>query len=443
MISYFDITDRKRFEAELSNKALRDSLTGLPNRALLVDRINQILHDISRRQGSAAVVAADIDHFKVVNDSLGHASGDELLVALSGRLTAISRVGDTIARIGGDSLVFVFPGVGTVEALEALLGRITDALAAPFEVSGREIFVSLGMGITFATPQTTADILITEAETAMYQAKSRGAGQRSVFEETLRGQALAQLDLDAALRRALARDELTLHYQPVVLLDDHSVVGTEALVRWARPDHGMIAPDQFIGLAEQTGLIVPLGEHVLQGACRQLAEWSKDPTRAEWTMSVNLSAVQFRHPDVVRMVQTVLDDTHIRPDRLVLEITESVLMRNRSTFKTAHALRELGVRLSVDDFGTGYSSLAYLKHLPLFELKIDRSFTSGVTEREDDQAIVRAIVSIADALGLEVVVEGVETPDQAAQVRAMGCQRAQGYLFGKPVPPTLVGAEGA
>lgn len=441
VVAYTDISSRKKFEAELARHALRDPLTGLANRVLLQDRLTQALARMRRWGGPVAVVFADVDGFKVVNDSLSHEVGDQLLVAVAGRITALVRAVDTVARFGGDEFVLVMPGIGEEVELDPVLQRIHEAMRAPFEVAGRSVAVSLSMGVTFATtPDADPLALVADADAAMYQAKKQGRARHSVFNEGLRKRALSRLETEADLRTTLERHELTVHYQPLVRLPDRCLAGFEALVRWQHPTRGLVPPAEFIPVAEDSGLIVPLGRQVLQDAWSQLAIWSTERGDPPWRMSVNISARQLVRPEFVAEIHALLNDSPLPAQRLELEITESVLMGDEgSTLTTVNILKELGVRVTIDDFGTGYSSLAYLRKLPVDALKIDRSFVRGIATDSGDAAIATAIIRLADTLGLDVVAEGVETEEQAETLTRLGCGLAQGYLFSHPIPADRMG----
>jgi diguanylate cyclase (GGDEF)-like protein len=418
--------------------ALYDPTTGLPNRELLSDRIAHSL--AGHRSGdtlSIAVILLDLDRFKVINETLGHAAGDRLLVAVGQRLLNSLRPGDTVARFGGDEFALVLDPVADAEEAHRIAERIGAELHAPFPLNGRDWFVSASFGIALAQPgRGTPDELLREAEIAMVRAKGDPARRQFLFEPSMSDQTLDRLDLENDLRAALERDELLLHYQPILSLTTGQVVGFEALVRWQHPVRGLVPPLAFIPLAEESGLIVPLGRWVLDEACAQAARWNRDrPEDAPpLFVSVNLSARQFTKGDLVEDVGLTLARTALEADALELEITESVLMdQSEAGVRTLRDLRGLGVRLVLDDFGTGYSSLSYLKHLPLDTIKIDRSFVAGI-EGPADRSIVDAVIALAHGLGIGVVAEGIETRAQADRLRTMGCDFGQGYLFSRPVP---------
>jgi diguanylate cyclase (GGDEF)-like protein len=429
--------DNARLVDVAQRGALYDPTTGLPNRELLSDRIAHAL--AGHRSGdpvSIAVILLDLDRFKVINETLGHAAGDRLLVAVGQRLLNSLRPGDTVARFGGDEFALVLDPVADAAEAHLIAERIGAELHAPFPLNGRDWFLSASLGIALAQPgRSTPDELLREAEIAMVRAKSDTARRQFIFEPSMSDQTLDRLDLENDLRRALERDELRLHYQPIVSLTDNQVVGFEALVRWQHPTRGLVPPLAFIPLAEETGLILPLGRWVLDTACTQAEEWNR-MRAADATplfVSVNLSARQFTRGDLVEDVGQILARTALEPDALELEITESVLMdQSEAGIRALRDLRGLGVRLVLDDFGTGYSSLSYLKHLPLDTIKIDRSFVAGI-EGTADRTIVDAVTSLAHGLGIGVVAEGIETPSQLERLRDAGCDFGQGYLFSRPV----------
>ena len=433
-----DITERKRLEAQLEHQAFHDTLTGLPNRKLLLDRVSQALVRAERREGSVALLFFDLDRFKLVNDSLGHAAGDALLVEAAERVRSAVRDEDTVARLGGDEFVVVCERLASRDDAMVVAERIRRAFSLPFVVEGQEVFAGASVGVAFARPGQSRDSLMREADAAMYEAKQRGGGDSVVWEEGIGDAGTAErLERDAGLRRALERRELRLAYQPLVDLRSGAVGGVEALVRWQHPERGLLRPGDFIGVAEETGLIGPIGEWVLGEACEQVARWSADrPDSPPLTLSVavNLSARQMAGPGLVEAVKKAIGRTGIDPAALCLEITESQLVSDADATRTLLALKGLGVRLAIDDFGTGYSSLSYLKRLPVHSLKIDSSFVEGLGRRADDRTIVSAMIGMAHALALSVVAEGVETQAQADELRALGCDVGQGFLWAKPLP---------
>jgi diguanylate cyclase (GGDEF)-like protein len=430
--------DNARLVDVAQRGALCDPTTGLPNRELLADRI---AHALAGHRGgdpvSIAVILLDLDRFKVINETLGHAAGDRLLVAVGQRLLNSLRPGDTVARFGGDEFALVLDPVADADEAHRIAERIGAELHAPFPLNGREWFLSASLGIALAQPgRSTPDDLLREAEIAMVRAKSDAARRQFLFEPSMSDQTLDRLDLENDLRSALERKEMRLHYQPIVGLDSGRVVGFEALVRWQHPKRGLVPPLAFIPLAEETGLIVPLGRWVLEEACAQAARWNRGrpADAAPVFVSVNLSARQFTKGDLVEDVGLTLQRTALDADALELEITESVLMdQSDAGVRALRDLRGLGVRLVLDDFGTGYSSLSYLKHLPLDTIKIDRSFVAGI-EGAADHSIVDAVIALAHGLGIGVVAEGIETDEQHERLRDLGCDYGQGYLFSRPVP---------
>jgi diguanylate cyclase (GGDEF)-like protein len=429
-------TLRQRTE-DLAHVAVHDTLTGLPNRVLLADRLEQGLRRTARTASSVAVLFIDLDRFKFVNDSRGHAVGDELLVAVGERLRSVVRSHDTVARFGGDEFVVVCEDDHAAAQAARIAERIAEVLRDPVLTDGQEVFLGASIGIAVADSATDSpESLLRDADAAMYRAKERGRNRCEFFDAVMRTEAVARLETQSALHRAVERDELRLHYQPVVDLASGAVCGVEALVRWARPHHGLVGPGDFIPLAEETGLIVPIGKWVLEEAARQVARWQEARPGQSLTVNVNLSAAQLRQPDLIDSVAAVIAAHRIDPGSLCLELTESTFMEEADGHGAAlAALKALGVNLAMDDFGTGYSSLTYLKRFPVNMLKIDQAFVGGLGRDTSDTAIVRSVIDLAHALGLTVVAEGVETADQAAHLRRLGCDLAQGYHFARPLPP--------
>ncbi|MEO6880671.1 MAG: EAL domain-containing protein [Mycobacteriaceae bacterium] len=431
-----DITARRQAELELEHRAFHDPLTGLPNRDLLVDRIEQALARVQRNPETVAVVFLDIDEFKVINDGLGHAAGDALLIQVARRLQAAVRPRDTLARFGGDEFVLVCEGIAPAD-VDGLGERIHDAMREPFALEGREVQVTVSAGVAAGGAGSDAHSLLRDADSAMYQAKGRGRARTVLFDATMHALAAERLDIAVALGNGLDRDELRMHYQPVLDLDGLRVVGVEALLRWEHPDRGLLHPADFVELAEQAGAMVPVGRWVLRHVGAQLAYWRATlPGASELWVAVNVSARQLADPDLCADLSRFLDEVGLPPSALRLETTESVVMaQGHATVDTLLALRELGVRVSIDDFGTGYSCLAALKQLPVDTLKVDRSFISGLDAAgSDDRPIVAAVVGLAAALALEVVAEGVETHEQLAELRRLGVRTGQGELWARAMP---------
>jgi diguanylate cyclase (GGDEF)-like protein/PAS domain S-box-containing protein len=433
-----DVTDRKLLEEELAHQAFHDSLTGLSNRAVFRDRVDHALARAGRTAASLTVLLLDLDGFKMVNDSLGHDAGDDLLVAVGARIQGCGRASDTVARLGGDEFAILLEDGGDEAQATVLADRVLDELAAPFEVRGREVFVRASIGIAISRGvEANTDELIRNADTAMYAAKAAGKGRCEIFQPIMHARALLQFEVQADMQRALERREFAVHYQPIVDFATGAATGMEALVRWMHPTRGLLPPIDFIGVAEESGLIVPLGRWVLAEACRQTAYWQAEyPEASRLTVSVNLSTRQLLEPDLVLQVRDVLEETRLDPSTLVLELTEGSLMQDvGATTEKLEDLKRLGVRLAIDDFGTGSSSLAYLQQFPIDLLKIDKSFVDGVTAAgSQGPALVRAIVELAKSFHLDTVAEGIEEHEQLAELRLAGCHTGQGYLFAKPLP---------
>ncbi len=433
-----DVTDRKRAQEQLVHDALHDSLTGLPNRLLLTDRLEHVIELTARRRAEQAVLLfLDLDRFKVVNDSLGHLLGDQILVEVGQRFAATVRNGDTLARFGGDEFALLLEHVGDLRAAERAAERIQRALADPLLVDGREVYCSASVGIaTVHLGYGSAEEVVRDADTAMYRAKRGGGGRCVAFTPDMREGAVRRFTLEHELRRAVETEELYGHYQPIVRLADACLQGVETLARWEHPQQGAISPSDFVPVAEETGLIIPLGQLVLTRACQQMADWlERFGEQAPAYVSVNLSARQLVQPKLVERIGRILDERRLAPQRLRLEITESAIMEQASTAaELLPRLKALGISLCMDDFGTGYSSLSYLHRFPLDMLKIDRSFIGRLNEEAHNAALVDTIVTLADKFGMQVIAEGVETADQVARLRAIGCAYAQGYYFSRPRP---------
>ena len=435
-----NITRQKQAEAEIQRLAFFDELTGLPNRRLLLERLERVAAACGRGACHGALLFLDLDNFKNVNDTLGHECGDHLLLQAGQRVVECVRTTDTVARLGGDEFVVILQGLharepeAAVEA-EVVAQKILRVLNQPYDLQGSEVHSTASIGIAmFRSAQPAAQELLQRADLAMYQAKAQGRNAMCFFDPAMQASATARSALEADIRQGLQRGEFLLHYQPVV--DVHGVVlGAEALVRWEHPQRGMVYPGDFIALAEHTGLILPLGRQVLQAACEQLVRWSGVPASQSWTVAVNVSTREFRHPDYVQQVLDVVRQTGADPSRLKLELTESLLLHDvEDGIAKMQVLRTQGVGFSLDDFGTGYSSLSYLKRLPLDQLKIDQGFVRDILTDPNDAAIACTVITLAHSLGLEVVAEGVESQGQRKFLLRNGCQRFQGYLFGRPGP---------
>jgi diguanylate cyclase (GGDEF)-like protein len=439
-----DFTERKALEDQLAHQAFHDSLTGLPNRVLFRDRLVHALSRAKRQaaQGEAgrvAVMYMDLDDFKRFNDSLGHAAGDRLLVGVAERVTGILRLGDTFARIAGDEFAMLLEDLEDVVQAAGVAARIKQDLRAPFEVDGHQAVVTSSIGVVVAAPGETgedyAEELMRRADIAMYRSKREGKNRHEIFYSGM-NDSLERLGLEEDLRRAIEHQELRVYYQPQILISTGETVGFEALVRWEHPERGLLAPSEFITLAEETGMIIALGQWVLAEACRQVRIFREQiPPDASLRMSVNLSARQFRHPELVEEVSVILSETGTDSRDVVLEITESVMMEKGPNARhILRALKGLGLTLAMDDFGTGYSSITTLKSLPVDILKVDRSMVEGMDRDPQDRALVSATIGLAHALSLDVVVEGVETAGELDELRSMGCDIAQGYYWFGPCP---------
>ncbi len=437
-----DVTELKNYQVELEYRGNYDGLTGLANKNLLDDRLAQAIAWANRANGRIAILYLDLDRFKLVNDSLGHAKGDALLRCVAERLSACVRESDTVARLGGDEFAVVLKEIETAPAAAAVAQKVLRALEQPITVDSHELVAGASMGISiYPGDGADAETLIKNADTAMYRAKQSGGNQLLFYTEDLNANALERLKLETDLRRGLAVGEFELHYQPRVQLGSGRATSVEALIRWRRGEQGLVLPAKFIPVAEETGLIIPIGEWVLRTACRQIRVWSEDG-HADIRVAVNLSPRQFRQSDLVSRIRSILEETGADARHLELEITESLAMHDpESSRRCLEALSGLGIALAIDDFGTGYSSLAYLKRFPIDHLKIDQSFVRGVPDDEDDINIVRAILALGKSLGLTVIAEGVETEAQRAFLRAEGCDEMQGYLHSRPkADPDLDGA---
>ena len=423
--------------AELTYRAFHDPLTRLANRALFVERVEEALAEDADTPRRVAVLFLDLDNFKTVNDSLGHAAGDRLLVAVAGRIEGSLGHADIGARFGGDEFAVLLRDATDDFAVTAAAGRILESLHSPFSIGGHEVFIGASIGIAIPSDDgETVDELLRNADVAMYMAKDGGKGRYAVFAQEMHQAAVERMELEADLQRAIKRHEFVVHYQPTVELATGKVTGMEALVRWEHPTKGLLPPADFIGLAEETGLILPIGRWVLLEACRQAVAWSDEhPTRVPLQMSVNLSARQLHLNTVIDDVAGALDETGLDPERLTLELTETVLMQDAGdVVPRLNRLKELGVQLAIDDFGTGYSSLSYLHKFPIDVLKIDKSFTGNLRRGTGEGVLTHAIIRLARTLHLRTVAEGIERPDQVGKLQAMGCHSGQGFYFAHPLP---------
>ncbi|MDE3018598.1 MAG: EAL domain-containing protein [Nitrospirota bacterium] len=450
-----DITERKRAQEHLDFLAYYDSLTGLPNRLLYRDRLAQAVADAQRQGHLAATLLLDLDRFKLINDTLGHQQGDRLLQEVSDRLKSCVRTSDSVgrpqedhaplagvwergsslARLGGDEFTILLNRIAGAPDAAKVARRILASLAKPFHLDGQEVFISASIGIAlFPLDGESADQLLKNADTATYHAKQSGRSNYQFYSQSMNASAGERLAIENRLHKALEREEFLLHYQPLVALDTGRIIGAEALVRWQHPELGLVSPMQFIPIAEETGLIIPLGEWVLQRACAQTRVWH-EMGLGGLRVAVNLSARQFQRQNLLHVVTRILLATDLNPRCLDLELTESMIMQDgESSMATLRELRALGVHLSMDDFGTGYSSLSYLRRLPLDTLKIDRSFVKDCTVNQEDATIIKAIIAMSHSLKLQVLAEGIETEEQMAFLRTAGCDEAQGYLFSRPMP---------
>ena len=431
------ISERMLLQEQLLKMALYDALTGLPNRFLFMERLEEALKRAKQHPDYRfAVLFLDCDRFKVVNDSLGHFVGDELLVALARRLEASLNQTDTLARLSGDEFAILLTEIENINSVTLIADEILKALSFPFQLKRQEVFINASIGITLSNlDYEQSEYLLRDADTAMYRAKTLGKGQYQIFDSEMHNAAIEVLQLENDLRRAVNQQEFIVHYQPIIALPTGKIVGFEALVRWKHPQQGLISPTLFIPIAEETGLINPIGNWVLREACYQLQQWYHQKlTDYPLTMSVNLSVRQFAQPDLIEQIDTILAETQLNPQSLKLEITESVIMKNSQPVKVIlQQLQERQIQLCIDDFGTGYSSLSYLHNFPIDNIKIDRSFISSLDGNSDNLGLVSAIMNIAQALKMSVTAEGIETAQQLEQLRVLNCDFGQGYLFSKPL----------
>ncbi len=430
-----DITVRKVYEERLFNQANFDSLTRLPNRVLAFDRLTQALARAHRNERIVAVIFIDLDHFKNINDTLGHAAGDQLLVEAAKRLRGATREDDTVARISGDEFLVILPDLATIYDSKVVVHKILNAFSSPFTLEGRELFFTVSIGLsTYPDDSDNPHTLLQHADAAMYRAKANGRNTYRYFTPDINKQAIHRLELESHLRQALEHNEFTIHYQPIIDIAKKKMVGAEALLSWCNPSLGQVSPDRFIPVAEETGLIVPVGEWLLETACMQAKAWQQQ-LQSPFRISINVSSRQFREKNFVRTVCRALEKSRLTASDLELEITENLLLKEAG--ETSDILNELSrmqVHLAVDDFGTGYSALSYLKHFPFNALKIDRTFVRDITTDKEDAALTRAIIVMAQTLGLRVTGEGVETEQQLSFLHGEGCNQVQGYYFCKPVP---------
>ena len=432
---FLDVTDRKRMESELERLALYDPLTGLPNRALFTDRLR---HALGRRGRSTttAVYFLDVDRFKRINDSLGHSAGDEVLREVARRLQTALRPEDTVARFGGDEFTILCESVGGVLEAVSVADRLQQPLADPIRAGGAELRLSASIGLALAEPGEVPDgaRMIEDADAAMYRAKERGGARAELFDTGMRERAVEALTVEQELQRGLERGELRLVYQPQVSLATGALAGVEALLRWEHPERGLLAPSDFLDVAEESGLIVPLGAWAIREACARIADWSRRPDAPRITVSVNLSARELTHPDIVSMVLDATRLSGIDPSLLCIEVTESAALADRgSGFRALRELSSHGVLVAIDDFGTGYSCLDQLRQMPADVIKIDRTFVSGLEPGASDSALVAAVIAMGRALDVQVIAEGIETNQQAAVLRQLGCGLGQGFLFAEPL----------
>ncbi|HEV2722593.1 MAG TPA: EAL domain-containing protein, partial [Thermoanaerobaculia bacterium] len=430
-----DISERTYAEEQIKHLAYHDVLTGLPNRLLFKDRLTVALSHAQRNGSRLAVLFLDLDRFKVINDSLGHNIGDQLLQAVAARVQSCVRESDTVARLGGDEFTLLLPHLNRSEDAAPVAQKLLEAVRYPFHIEGREFFITTSIGVSlYPEDGLDAETLIKNADTAMYQAKEQGRDNYQLFNAFINARALQRIALEHGLRRALSNDELAVHYQPIFDFRSGRISGMEALLRWNHPEMGSIPPGMFIPLAEANGVMVPIGTWAMRAACRQARQWHEAGFK-NLSLAVNLSVCQLQQPDLVQRVREILEETQIQPRMLELEITESSAMQSPETsVRTLYELKKLGVRISLDDFGTGHSSLSYLKRFPIDTLKIDQSFVRDITTDPDTAAIVSAIIAMARSLRLKVIAEGVEFTEQANFLRRYNCDQMQGYLIKGPVP---------
>jgi diguanylate cyclase (GGDEF)-like protein len=430
------LSDREVREQRLRHESVHDPLTGLPNRTLFMRRLADATHRARRgHDGLFAVLFLDVDGFKLVNDSMGHHVGDEMLVSIARRLEGCVRGGDIVARLGGDEFAILLERIVDVRDAAMVAERVQEALQQPLSIGGYEHATSASIGVALSTGASEQpEYVLRSADIAMYRAKNSGRGRYEMFDRAMHAEALTRLQIETDLRHAFERNEFFLHYQPIVSLRDGTIIGAEALVRWRHFERGIVSPATFVPVAEDTGLVVPLGRWVLLEACRQATAWQSHAANGQpFAISVNLSVREFGQPDLVKAVASILEETGLPPKALRIEITESAIIgQKHPAIETVEQLRALGVAIHLDDFGTGYSALSYLHRLPLDAVKVDRAFTSSIDQEERPLHVVKAIISLAHAIGLEVVAEGVTNLRQLELLRDMGCDLAQGFIFSRP-----------
>jgi len=432
-----EIVERKQLQNKLLHMALHDSLTGLPNRSLLIEQLEKALNRMKEDENyQIGILFLDCDRFKVVNDSLGHSVGDELLIAIARRLEEVISEVDTLARLGGDEFVILLEEISDINMATSVAKQILNQLSIPFKLSRHEVFINASIGIALSNrTYDKPEYLLRDADTAMYRAKALGKARYHVFDPAMHQHALQLLQLENDLRRAIERKELVVYYQPIICLKTDKIAGFEALVRWQHPTRGLVSPGDFIPVAEETGLISAINIFVLKEACRQLHIWQNIPGINPFiSINVNLSARLFSHKQLITTIDTILQQTNLNPAKLKLEITESTIMENSDSTTILQEIRDRNLHLMIDDFGTGYSSLSYLHRFPVTAVKIDQSFIRRMHENPENMGLVPAIIGISRSMGMNSIAEGVETPEQLAKLKSLGCDFAQGFLFSKPIP---------
>lgn len=431
-----DVTERKRLEEQLTHQALHDPLTNLANRVLFRDRVEHALTKLDRHKTSLSVLFLDLDNFKTINDSLGHVAGDRLLISFAERLQSCLRNSDTAARLSGDEFAILIEDAKGQETAAVIADKINDVLRLPIVVDGKDVFVSISIGIAVTkTGEEKPEELLRNADVAMYMAKRQGKGRYVIFESQMHEALMERIEIEDNMRQAIENEEFALHFQPIIDLETERTVGMESLVRWNHPQKGLISPAQFIPIAEDTNLILPLGKWILEEACRQAQVWQYQyDNKAYLSISVNLSIRQFQQKELVAIVSNALVKSGLAPQRLILEITENHMLQNtETTIKRLHELKKLGVRLAIDDFGTGYSSLSYLQRFPIDIIKIDKSFIDKINQTKEGVALTRAIIMMSESLNLKTIAEGIEQAEQAETLQHLGCEFGQGFYFSKPL----------